>query len=137
MLRRLYALALSAYVLCASASTLSRQDRLSPLAAGYLERAKIMLTGGNYAGVIDQLKHLDTQNIALQPSEREDCAYLLALAMYQRGDSDCVDLLREFAEAYPASPRLFPHASRPPTISSFPIISTMHSLHTTTSTTPA
>ena len=86
MLRRLYALALSAGVLCASASTLSRQDRLSPLAAGYLERAKIMLTGGNYAGVIDQLKHLDTQNIALQPSEREDCAYLLALAMYQRGE---------------------------------------------------
>lgn len=108
MLRRLYALALSAGVLCASASTLSRQDRLSPLAAGYLERAKIMLTGGNYAGVIDQLKHLDTQNIALQPSEREDCAYLLALAMYQRGDSDCVDLLREFAEAYPASPQALP-----------------------------
>ena len=67
-----------------------------------------MLDEGNYAGVIDQLKHLDTQNVPLPSKEREDCAYLLALALYERGDADCVDLLREFAESYPASPQALP-----------------------------
>ena len=106
MLSGITALALSTGMLFAT--TPERQDRLSPLANGYLERARIMLSDGNYAGVIDQLKHLDTQGVALQPDEREDCAYLLALAMYQRGDADCVDLLREFAETYPASPQALP-----------------------------
>ena len=101
-------LTLAAASLCASASTLTRADRLSPLATGYLERARVMLDGGNYAGVIDQLKHLDTQGTALPPSERAECAYLLALALYQRGDADCVELLREFAENYPASPQALP-----------------------------
>lgn len=108
LLRGLAAIALSASVACSYASTLTREDRLSPLAAGYLERARIMLSEGNYAGVIDQLKHLDTQGTSLQPAEREDCAYLLALALYQRGDADCVDMLREFAESYPASPQALP-----------------------------
>lgn len=85
------------------ATTLTRADRLSPLANGYIERARIMLSDGNYAGVIDQLKHLDTQDVTLPLREREDCAYLLALALYERGDADCVDLLREFSDMYPAS----------------------------------
>lgn len=88
----------------ASAYTFAEPERLSPLAAGYLERAKLMLQDGNYAGVIDQLKHLDTQGVEMSDHDREDCTYLLALALYERGDADCVDLLREFAEAYPASP---------------------------------
>ncbi len=67
-----------------------------------------MLAEGNYAGVIDQLKHLDTQNVFLPSKEREDCAYLLALSLYERGDADCVDLLREFSENYPASPQALP-----------------------------
>ena len=104
----LLALSLCAAALNASATTLTREDRLSPLAAGYLERARVMLDEGNYAGVIDQLKHLDTQNVPLPSKEREDCAYLLALALYERGDADCVDLLREFAESYPASPQALP-----------------------------
>lgn len=108
MLRSLCAAALTAGVMSVSAAVLTQEDRLSPLASGYLERARIMLKDGNYAGVIDQLKHLDTENVSLQPGEREDCAYLLALALYQRGDADCVDLLREFAEAYPASPQALP-----------------------------
>lgn len=97
------ALILSAGMTGVSASSLNRADRLSPLASGYLERARIMLSEGNYAGVVDQLKHLDTQGVALQPREKEDCAYLLALALYERGDADCVDILRAFAEDYPAS----------------------------------
>jgi len=102
------ALTFSASMLCAYASTPTRESRLSPLATGYLERARIMLEEGNYAGVVDQLKHLDTQHVDLQPRDREDCAYLLALALYQRGDADCVDILRDFAESYPASPQSLP-----------------------------
>ena len=108
MLRALVSVALSATVLCAGAQSLSRQDRLSPLASGYLERARVMLSEGNYQGVVDQLRHLETQNVSLQPQEREDCAYFLALAMYERGDADCVDLLRDFAETYPASSLALP-----------------------------
>lgn len=101
----LIALSICASGFVASAINLTREDRLSPLATGYLERARLMLSEGNYAGVIDQLKHLDTQNVILPSKEKEDCAYLLALALYERGDADCVDLLREFAEKYPASPQ--------------------------------
>ncbi|MDE6578491.1 MAG: tetratricopeptide repeat protein [Muribaculaceae bacterium] len=89
--------------LFAGADVLIREDRLSPLAAGYLERARIMLDDGNFAGVVDQLKHLDTQGVRLSDRDREDCTYLLAIALYERADADCVDLLREFAETYPAS----------------------------------
>lgn len=108
LIRRMLALTFSASMLCAYASTPTRESRLNPLATGYLERARIMLEEGNYAGVVDQLKHLDTQHVDLQPRDREDCAYLLALALYQRGDADCVDILRDFAENYPASPQSLP-----------------------------
>lgn len=87
----------------ATAVTLTREDRLSPLTAGYLERAKIMLKEGNYAGVIDQLGHLDTQNVNLPTGEQEAYAYLLAISLYERGDAHCVELLNEFVSKYPAS----------------------------------
>lgn len=87
------------------ASTLTRADRLSPMAAGYLERAKTMVSDGNFAGAIDQLKHLETQMVKLQPHERETCAYLLAYSLYERGDNGSVELLRDFARNYPASPQ--------------------------------
>lgn len=106
--RAFLAFSISTAVFPAYASTLTREDRLSPLAAGYLERARIMLSEGNFAGVIDQLKHLDTLNTALPATDQQDCAYLLALSLYQRGDADCVELLREFAEKYPASPLALP-----------------------------
>lgn len=109
---RLCRYAALAIVISASASplsaSLSQEDRLSPLAAGYVERARIMLEQGNYAGVIDQIKHLDTQNINLPAQQRRDCAYLMALALYQRGDANCVEVLRDFAETYPASPQALP-----------------------------
>lgn len=85
-----------------------RMERLSPLAAGYMERARIMLHEGNYAGVVDQLRHLETQQTLLPAGDREDCAYLLAMALYERGEADCVDMLRDFAEEYPASPLALP-----------------------------
>jgi len=108
MLRGLLSITLSAGMLCGWAMSPTVGYRLSPLVKGYIERAGNMLDEGNYAGVIDQLKHLDTQGTDLTASERENCAYLLALALYQRGDADCVDVLRAFAEEYPASPQALP-----------------------------
>lgn len=87
--------------LCAQITPL----RVSPLAGGYLERARIMLAQGNYSGVIDQLRHLDTQGLQLPDAEREESAYMLAMALYNRGDAECVRALREFARNYPASER--------------------------------
>ena len=101
-------LMISSSIFPAAAFSASREDRMSPLAAGYLERARIMLSNGNFAGVIDQLRHIDTQGVDLSSQDREDFTYLLALSLYQRGEADCVDLLREFAESYPASPQAIP-----------------------------
>lgn len=101
-------LMLSTSIFSTSAYSISREDRMSPLAAGYLERARIMLNNGNYAGVVDQLRHLETQGVDLSVQDREDFTYLLALALYNRGDADCVDLLRQFAEEYPASIQAMP-----------------------------
>lgn len=97
-------LLLAAAPLASGATTPDREDRLSPLAAGYLERGRLMLADGNYAGVIDQLQHLNTQGVELDEREREDCTYLLAIALYERNDANCIDLLQTFIETYPASP---------------------------------
>ncbi len=105
LLKAAFALFFSASVAIGNANYLNREDRLSPLAAGYMERARIMMDEKNYAGVIDQLKHLDTQGSLLDPQEKIDFTYLLALALYERGDADCVDMLRGFADEYPASPQ--------------------------------
>lgn len=103
LLKGTLAMIFSASVAFGGATTLNREDRLSPLAAGYMDRARIMIDEKNYAGVIDQLRHLNTQGTQLTPQESEDYTYLLALALYERGDADCVDLLRDFADTYPAS----------------------------------
>lgn len=85
-------------------------DPLSPLPQGYLERASGMLERGKYNGVIDQLRHLRTQNTdlslldLLDPEDSEAYVYMLAAALYERGDEECIPLLREFVRTYPASP---------------------------------
>ena len=86
-----------------SASPVS--NSLSPLAPGFLERAKLMMKEGNYAGVIDQIEFIHTDGIILPEEQREECLFLLAIALYQRGDASCIDCLREFADTYPASPK--------------------------------
>lgn len=87
----------------APAQVSASPDRFSPLAPGYIERARTMSAEGNYAGVIDQLRHLDTQRVNLSPSEAEECTYLLAEAYYERGDEECIRLLIDFSDTYPAS----------------------------------
>ncbi len=94
----------------ASAQASASPERLSPSSQGYMERARTMLDAGNYGGVIDQLKMLNTRDTdlsildALSPSAREEYIYMLAEALYHRGDSECIDLLRNFERNYPASP---------------------------------
>lgn len=93
-----------------SAQVSSDPSRFSSQAEGYLERARIMLDAGNYAGVIDQLKILQTRNTdlsllsCLTPAAREEYIYMLAEALYQRGDEECVTMLRNFIREFPASP---------------------------------
>ena len=114
-----YIMQLTKHIIIAAALALSlpaaAQLSASPLrfetdAAGYIERARAMRQAGNYAGVIDQLKHLDTQHIALSDSQIEEYTFLLAEAYYQRNDSECINLLIQFRNNYPASP-LAPQAS--------------------------
>lgn len=78
--------------------------RLSPLAGGYLERAREMASGGNPAGAIDQLRHIATGHMTLSADEAEQYAWLLAMSMYEQGDESCIRLLNDFAAEYPASP---------------------------------
>lgn len=86
------------------------RERFSPLVPGYIERARAMSGAGNYEGVIDQLRHLDTQQLSLNADYAREYTYLLADAYYQRGDAECVRLLMQFRNAYPASP-MAPKAS--------------------------
>lgn len=79
------------------------RDFLSPLAEGYLERGRTMLGNGNYTGAIDQLRHLSDEGAYLSPSDSRELAYMLAMAAYERGDSDCISLLSDFISRYPSS----------------------------------
>ncbi len=88
----------------AAAQVSADPARFSPLATGYMERARAMSDAGNYAGVIDQLRHLDTQQVALDPAMAEEYTYLLANAYYERDDEECLALLMQFRDSYPASP---------------------------------
>lgn len=96
--------------LMAAGQASSSPDVFSPLSNGYIERARMMSGEGNYAGVIDQLRHLDTQSVSLSAAEAEEYTYLLAEAYYERGDEECIRLLTEFSETYPGS-RLAPKAA--------------------------
>lgn len=93
-----------------SAQASASPQRLSPSAQGYMERARTMLDAGNYGGVIDQLKILNTRDTdfsildALSPDSREEYVYMLAEALYHRGDSECIELLLDFERRFPASP---------------------------------
>ncbi|MDE7442213.1 MAG: tetratricopeptide repeat protein [Muribaculaceae bacterium] len=94
----------------AGAQASASPERFSPSALGYLERARTMLDAKDYGGVIDQLKMLSTRDTdfslldALSPAAREEYLYMLAEALYQRGDSECLELLMNFEKNYPASP---------------------------------
>ena len=98
------------YPMEGEAQVSSSPERFSPQALGYLQRAETMLGEQNYAGVIDQLKMLSNRNTdlslisLLSPEAKEKYIYMLAEALYQRGDAECIEMLRAFQSAFPASP---------------------------------
>lgn len=98
------AVAMGAVLMTGSLTAATWPERLSPRAAGYCERAMLMVKSGNYQGVIDQLCHLVTQQVELTDAEATECSYLLAKALYETGDADCISLLHDFAITHPASP---------------------------------
>ncbi len=72
-------------------------------AIGYIERAKRMLSDGNYLGVIDQLRGMNCDGLTVSEAEREERDFLIAIAMYERGDEGCLRHLEKFVIDYPAS----------------------------------
>lgn len=75
----------------------------SPLADGYLCRAREMSKAGNFAGVIDQLRHLRSEGTVLSGDAAREADFLFAKAMYETGNPECLPLLDGFADTYPAS----------------------------------
>lgn len=75
-----------------------------PGVRGDLDRASVMLAEGNYAGAIDRIKSILTRRAPLSKSEEQEATFMLAEALYHRGDDECVALLRDFTSRNPASP---------------------------------
>lgn len=73
----------------------------NPASPGCLERGKLMIAEGNFQGALDQLSLLERDR--LSGAEREQAAWLRALATYRGGYADAGRTLGDFLEAYPAS----------------------------------
>lgn len=82
-----------------------RTTILSPLAAGYLERARLMMSDANFAGTSDQIEMLLPDSRALSPDQCREVRFMLAKALYERGDRRCVELLQDYVASFPASSR--------------------------------
>ena len=80
-------------------------EYVTPTPGGMMERARKMMRSGNYAGAIDCLRSLMLSGADLGPSEREECEYMLARSLYERGDAACLDALAGFCASFPASTR--------------------------------
>ncbi len=71
-------------------------------APGFLERGELMYGSRNYVGAIDQTTHALTLDI--DTSDEEAAEYVRALAMFERGEDESLDALKEFVEEHPSSP---------------------------------
>ena len=98
------------FVACAlcggSISSVEAQQQasiLSSRALGYLERARLMLSDKNFVGTADQISLLLPLSSGLTEAEADECRYLLARAIYERGGADCIALLKAFVADNPAS----------------------------------
>lgn len=78
---------------------------VSPAPSGMLERARRMMAAGNYGGAVDELRTLLLSGAPMDADVREQCDYMLARSVYERGEEGCVALLEDFASRYPASAR--------------------------------
>lgn len=71
---------------------------------GYAARAQLMMKDGNYVGAVDQIRQaLREGDSPFCHTLMQECEYRLAIALYERGETECVERLRNYAAAYPAS----------------------------------
>lgn len=84
----------------ATATTLAAQITSSS-AKGWIERARLMLDNGNYAGAIDQLSRAEVMQ--LDPAQAEQAAFLLGVASVHADNAYAAQLLSRFLAEYPAS----------------------------------
>ena len=75
----------------------------SPGAEGFFSRGLAMYDDHNYVGCIDQLVQL--RSFTLTPRQSEDAMYYLAMATLHSDDDEALELLDEFMNRYPSSPR--------------------------------
>lgn len=69
----------------------------------FLAKGREMMVAGNFRGTVDQLTHIATENIPLDPAEAEEFLFLLGSAYFGSGDPGCLKVLEEFLDMYPAS----------------------------------
>ncbi len=74
----------------------------SPQSGGYLQRAAMMLADGNYQGCLDQCRVA----LELGDTNREQAAWLSAVAAFRGGLPEAGTLLRQFARQFPVSPHM-------------------------------
>jgi TolA-binding protein len=89
-------------VVAATAISASAQIN-STTADGYISRGEKMYTADNYAGCIDQLTHIDRNQ--LSDAEREQVDWLLAQSAYHTVGAKAVNHFRIFLAQYPYSVR--------------------------------
>lgn len=96
MNKKLLLVTAAAFVVSSAAAQIN-----SPLPQGYLDRARTMMTDGNYVGAIQQLSQTD---------DNTSTRFLNAMAAYRQGDPEALALLEQFIADNPASP-LTPEAT--------------------------
>lgn len=74
-----------------------------PLAPGYIYRASRMLSTGNPLGASDQINATKGDFEMLSPELKADWLAREGAALFQRGDSSCIDVLSRLATEYPTS----------------------------------
>lgn len=91
-------------ILGSAAGMSAQSPMVSPLAEGYLSRAKTMLDAANYAGVSDQLASLKRSGAHLTPQQMQEALWLAACASYEQGDEEAINLLQEYLRLFPSAP---------------------------------
>ena len=74
-----------------------------PLAPGYVYRASRMLSTGNPLGALDQTAASADDFQFLSPDLQAEWLAARGQALFERGDADCIQVLKRLATDYPAS----------------------------------
>ena len=71
---------------------------------GFRDRGILMHDNNNYMGAIDQMSHLYMMDGGKRYTEEAD--FYIALATYEHGDYNCIEMFKKFIATYPASIRV-------------------------------